>query len=139
MLSFHHDGPEKREGPLFRPSGGKESFEKSPNAQDLFRSQDLEVSRTVQALRPPRLPRRKRGEKRATHHSDKHPTLLRDAPHAGVADDADREPGREPGQPDREAGAELDKAGVERHGRFEAARDQDRDDEAVDLGERGTM
>lgn len=69
----------------------------------------------------------------ATHHADKHPTLLRDTPDTRVANDADREAGRETGEPDREACAELDEAGVERHGRLEAARDQDRHDETVNL------
>ena len=133
FATLHHPGPTKRDGPFFDPAGDRNP--KAQNAQDLFGSR---ISRSAipssceKSLRfQEEAGERERG--RRTHHADKHPTLLRDAPHAGVADNADREPGRETGQPDREAGTELDKAGVERHGRFEAARDEDRDDEAVDL------
>lgn len=79
------------------------------------------------------LGRRSRARDRATHHADKDTPLLRNTPHTRVADDADRKAGAETGETDREARAELNKARVEGHGRLETARDEDRDDETVDL------
>lgn len=67
-------------------------------------------------------------------HADKDPGLLGDATDAGVTDDADGEPGGQAGQPDRETCAELNEARVQSHGRLEVTRDENRDDEAVNLG-----
>ncbi len=58
----------------------------------------------------------------ATHHAHEKPRLLRRPAHAGIADDADRKSGRETGEADRQAGAELDEAGVERHRGADCAR-----------------
>ena len=59
--------------------------------------------------------------------------LLSDTSDTGIADDPDRESSRETSETDGETGAKLDEARVERHRGLEVTRDEDRDDETVNL------
>jgi len=65
-------------------------------------------------------------------HADEQPRLLRRAPHAGVADDADGETGRQTSQTDRETGTKLDEADEETRVLPQVVGDEHRHDETVD-------
>ncbi len=77
------------------------------------------------------------GENENQNHADEETGLLGRATDAGVTDDADGKSGGQAGQADRQAGAELDEALVERHDLGEAVRDEHGDDEAVDTDDTG--
>lgn len=61
------------------------------------------------------------------------PALLRDASNASVSYDSDGEACREACETDAQACAQVDEAGVEGHRGLDPARDEDRDDQPVDL------
>lgn len=73
------------------------------------------------------------GENEDQNHADEDPRLLSDTTNTGVTNDSDGETRRETGETNGETGTELDEAGVEGHGGLELSRDEDRNDETVNL------
>ena len=71
------------------------------------------------------------GENEDQNHADEEPRLLRRTTHAGITDDADGEPGRQPSQADRQTGAELDEAGIQRDLLLQVVGDEHCHDETV--------